>query len=879
MLSDQQKLPNWVVTFIEWICDPIWHDEVIGDLEELNEDLGNEWSRNWVLIYEVLRYLRPHLLKKRTKTTYTMMTINHVKISWRNLKRNKVYAFINILGLSVGLASVIMIGMYVQFETSYDKFFKDSDRIYRAALHRVYPGRTKDFGTSAFELAPTLKENYPVVEQATRLHRLFFNNEITVRPEGSENKFIETRFLFADSVFFDVFSYDFLHGDPKTALYGDQNVVLTASTALRYFGATDVVGRTIQLDSSLMVSGVIEDLPDNSHIHFDLLGSVDALPFIRNSGSNWMSPWVYTYIKLRENVNPSVLEGEFESIVDTYGNASLASTIGADWKLNGHAFEYYLQPLTDIHLKSKTDVEVEPNSDIAYVYVLTAIAIIILVISSINFINLSIARSTERAKEVGIRKVMGSYRKHLIGQFLTESVFVCLLSSVISIGILYAFIPRFNFLVGTSLDFNSLIDPLGVVLLLVFVVLIGIISGLYPAISISSMMPTRVLKGSFKTSSNGVWLRNSLITFQFLISIVMISGSIIADRQMSYLQDKNLGFNKDNLLIIKQAQNLDTDYQAFINELKSMSAVNSVGAASILPGQFHGSNVFQVSDPNIADIRTNTSNVDDEFISAMQMRLVEGRTFDPAFDDSLSIVVNEAAVRAMGVASGVGMKFKTSAFNGQGDGPTYKIVGVVEDYNYYSLHSEIGPMVMFNIQPDNITGNLVVRLNSTNVQSTLAALEAKWATFTEETFVYSFLDEELQQQYESDQNTARIFDIFTYLAIVMSCTGLFGLATYVVNQRSKEMSIRKVLGGSLFHIIQVFSREFLILIGVAFVIGVPLAYYALSEWLVNFAYHVDIGALSFIGAGLLTTVLVFITVSYQAIKIARVNPVKMLRSE
>ncbi len=810
-----------------------------------------------------------------------MMTLNHIKISYRNLIKNKVYAFINIIGLSVGIASMILIGLYVHFETSYDEFFPNSERIYRVALHRVYPTRTKDFGTSSINLATALKRDYPQVEEATRLHRLFFQNEVPVVIEESDKTFIEKRFLFADSLFFRVFEHPFIHGNPETALNGESSVVITRSTAVKYFGTDAVLNRTIDLNGQVAeITGVIEDIPDNSHIHFDLLGTITGLGFLDQAiaTNNWTNPWVYSYVKLRESANPGELEEQFDEMVVKYGNAELTSSLGADWQENGHAFEYFMQPLSSIHLQSHLDVEVEPNGSIAYVYVLTAIAFFILIISSINFINLSIARSTERAKEVGIRKVLGSFRRVLIGQFLTESVFICFLSSILAIGVLFLIIPDFNRLVGTHLRFSTLLHPVAIGGILSFILLTGVLSGLYPALSISALLPSRVLKGSFKTSNKGVWLRNTLITVQFLISIIMISGSVVAFRQMDFLRNKNLGFNQENVLVIKQAFNLQENYQSFKNELSAVPGIVEIGAATLLPGSFHGSGVYKFTNPEIPDVRANSCSADDNYMTTMGFELTEGRFFDERFDDSLSVIVNEAFVRAMGIKEALNYKLYSSIADGS-RGPERTIIGVVKDYNFYSLHSEVGPMTIFNTSPQAVLSNLIVKVNANNTLDVLRSIENQWLGMTQSNFNYSFLDEDLQQQYEADNNTATMFNIFTYIAIIMSCTGLFGLATYIVNQRSKEMGIRKVLGASLPHIIASFSKEFIILIGVAFVIGIPIATLVLNEWLSSFAYHVSVGTFSFAIAGLLTVLLVLITVSYQALKIATINPVKVLRSE
>ncbi len=880
----RHKPPKRAQRILERFLDDRWWNELAGDLEEQFEDnIGEKGLRKAKLIYwlEVLKMLRPHLMKKSKRHTRIMMTGNHLKISYRNLKKNKVYASINILGLSIGIASVMLIAIYVNYETSYDKFFEASDRTYRIALERVYPDRVKTFSTSSVQLAPTLKANYPQVEAVTRLHRLFFNNEVPVTFNENDKSFTETRFLYADSLFFKVFSYKFIEGQAETALTKPTDVVLTASTAMRYFGTTDAVDKIINVNNGTRrVTGVIEDIPANSHIHFDLLGSIHSLPFLQNAiqQDSWINMWLYTYVRLKEGVDPNTFESEFPELVETYGGANIAQASGADWKAQGHAFNYFLQPLESIHLESNLDLEVEPNSDITYVYIITIVAIIILTISSINFINLSIARSTERAKEVGIRKVMGSQRSALILQFLTESIFICSLASVLSVGIVYFTIPRFNSILGTALDFGTIIQPVAIILLLVFIIVIGVTSGFYPALVISALQPSKVLKGSYKNSNKGIWLRNGLIIIQFVISIFMISGSIIVSQQMDYLMNKDLGFNKQDLLVVRQAFRLGNDYNAFYNQVSQISAIESIGGSTFIPGDFMGSGVFKVNDPEVGDVRGNTFSADEAYMNTMEFDMAMGRPFDKSFNDSLSVIVNEATVRAMGVDNPIGMKIFSNNNN-----PTqtieFTIIGVVKDYNFYSLHSEIGPIFMFYGGNNFIPTMTVIRVNQAAMESTLTQVNQLWDGLSEQPFKYSFLETDLDRQYESDQASTSVFDIFTFIAIVMSCTGLFGLATYVVNQRSKEMSIRKVLGASLPSIIAVFAKDFVLLIFGAFLVAAPVAYFALDAWLENFAYHIDIGVLAFLFAGIITLGLVFITVSYQGVKVALVNPTKILRSE
>lgn len=808
------------------------------------------------------------------------MFLHHLKISWRHLIHNKIYSLINLIGLAVGIASVLLIAMYVHKEMTFDGFFSNSERIFRISLHRIYPDKTRDFAPSAITLAPVLKENYPEVEAATRLHRMYFVNEIPIHIK--DYTFIEPRFRFADEDFFKVFEHEFIHGDAQSALDGPNKVVLTESTALKYFGRSDVINETIIIandTSTSLISGVIQDIPINSHIHFDLLGSIQSVPYLVNAIENnrWSNPWVYTYVKLRAGAKPINFEGKFDQMVETYGKAHLTSSLGADYAGSGHRFDYFLQPIEDIHLHSNLDLEVEPTSDITYIYLLSVIALIILIISSINYINLTVARSPMRAKEVGIRKVIGVVRSDIQIQFLTESVLITLLSTLMALAIVYFCLPYFNELLNTSLQLGVLFAPINLVFLFLFILSIGLLSGIYPASIIAAIQPSRILKGTFKSGKRGLRLRNGLTTLQFVISIIMIAGSILVHKQMEYFKNKDLGFELENVMIIRQAQTLGTNYRAFRNEVEALPGVINIGGATTIPGDFHGSNIFKSSQSTASDLRANITTIDDYFFNCMQFQLIEGRSFDPAFNDSLSVIINESAAMALGIDNPIGTQLRAPS---QGDdAPFMKIIGIVEDYHFYSLHAEIGPVVIFNGNSQYVPSKIAIRLKAQGFENHISAVKSKWQALTEAEINVSFLDQELAQQYESDQESGWVFDVFTYIAIIMCCTGLFGLTTFIAQQRRKEMSIRKVLGASDMNIMLSFSKEFLLLIGIACLLGMPIAYWIMKEWLANFAYHIEISAGIFLLTVATMIILIMITVSYQSLKLARISPIEALRSE
>ena len=511
------KSPKLAQRILTWFSDELWIDELLGDLdEEFKDNINKNGRRRAVLIYywQVIQLLRPHIIKKRSRTqTSPNMFRNYIKSAYRSLLKNKVYGAINISGLAVGISCCMLISLYVYDELSYDKFFDDSDRIYRVALERKYPTNTRFFGSSPVNLAPTLKDNYPEVEEAGRLHRLFFQSQIEVIIE--DRTFVEDNYLFADENFFDVFSFDFIEGDPSTALDNPDQVVITASTASKYFGDESALNKTYRIDTSrYVISGVVADVPTNSHMDFDILGSIHALPFLEQAADNnsWIQPWLFTYIKLRDGVNPEVLEAKLPQMVKSYGLASILTQLGLseeDYPDSGHDFIYFLQGLEDIHLRSNLDVEVKANSDIMYVYLLSAVVAFILIISCINFINLATARSAERAKEVGVRKVMGSTKSLIMKQFLTESNLIAFASLLIALMVVWVSLPYFNLLVGKGLDLSILLNPVVSAGLIVFVLLIGTLAGLYPALVISSINSALVLKGKYNTSGKGVWLRNA----------------------------------------------------------------------------------------------------------------------------------------------------------------------------------------------------------------------------------------------------------------------------------------------------------------------------------------------------------------------------------
>jgi putative ABC transport system permease protein len=879
--------PKFARNLLTLFCDEYWLDELLGDLEEEYKDNIKSRGRtraNLICYWQVLLLIRPHILKNNNRThNTTIMIRNYIKSAYRSLLKNKVYGAINILGLTVGIACCLLISLYVRDEVSYDNFFKDSDRIYRVALERVYPTNTRFFGSSPVNMAPTLKENYPEIEEAGRLHRLFFQNEIVVTID--DKTFIEEKYLFADSSFFKVFSFNFIEGNPNTALSSLDKVVITESTARKFFGEESALNKTYNIDTiTYIISGVIEDVPVNSHMEFDILGSIKGLGFLNRADTtnNWISPWLFTYIKLKDGVNPDELEAKLPEMVNTYGMASILNLLSIseeDYPTSGNEFNYFLQPIEDIHLKSNLSVEIKANSDITYVYMLIAVVAFILIITCINFINLATARSAERAKEVGIRKVMGSNRSLIIKQFLTEANLIAIMALLLALVAVQVVLPSFNQLVDKELSLVSFLDPIIIAGLLALSLLIGTLAGLYPALVISALQSADVLKGEYKSSIKGIWLRNSLIIFQFFISITMISGMLMLNKQMNFMSDKQLGFSTENIIVLEQAQELGQQQHAFRNEVLKIEGVESATYAFAMPSEFIGNFIANSEIPNVPQLRNFSVAIDDEYISTLNMEIIAGRGFSSDFNDSLGVIINETAVKLLEYSDPIGRKIINPSPQ-QNQPREFTIVGVVKDYHHLSLHTEIPPMVLFNLPEQAVVPKLGIKVNTSDIHSVIDKIETTWKDFAvERPISYSFLDDKLQQLYTADLQTGKIFAIFTVVTIIMACVGLFGLAAYVTQQRTKEIGIRKVLGASIPGIILLLSKDFTKLILLAFVISMPMVYYGMNLWLANFAYHTNIDPLTMIGAGLITILLSFLTISYYSIKIAILNPVNSLRSE
>ncbi len=821
------------------------------------------------------------------------MIKNYIKTAFRSLIRQKIYTSINILGLAVSLCACLLIALYVQHEFSYDRFFLDSERIYKMVLERKYPNHVTHYSVVPHSFAKAMQNDFAEVESTLHVFGPNRNAVVTYKISDTEIKsFEENYFLQADSSFLTFFDLEFIKGDKKTALALPNQLIISASIAEKYFGKEDPMGKVLGGDvDQIKVAGVFKDLPDNSHLKADLIASM-AGPQFRQfiNQENYTSFDSHTYIKVKSNVNVKALEAKFPKMVDTYAAAGIEHNLGkswADYKKAGNGYTYTLQPLTSIHLDpTNLEFTISPSGNIKYVYILSFIAILIVVIACINFMNLSTARSAERAREVGVRKVMGSFRNQLITQFLTEAILLSFIGTLLAIVGVYLLLPSFNILVEKQLQFHF--SPILLVGIIGIALLVGLLAGLYPAFALSSYNPVVVLKGNFSGSNKGAWLRNGLVVFQFMISIVLIVGTIIVGQQMDFIQNKNLGFDKEQVLVVKRAFALDKKFETFLDEVRRISEVKAVGTTSAIIGNRDDINgeTFQ---PEGSDevLTVKAIRIDDDFSDFIGFELKEGRFFAKESNDSLNVILNETAVKTMSLADPVGRKLVQSDENNEGTITKryYTVIGIVKDFHFQSLRDEITPLVIFNRENFGsrmgvASRYIAIKLKSNQFKEVIGKIENLWKEFVPtQPFTYEFLDENLAQGYAEEQLSRKMLSVFSSLAIIIACVGLFGLSAYTTSLRTKEIGVRKVLGASVTGVVVLLSKEFTKLVLLAFVLATPLAWWMMSNWLDSFAFRISMGADPFFIAGILALAIAWLTVSYQSIKAAVVNPVKSLKGE
>ena len=804
---------------------------------------------------------------------------NYLKIAWRNLTRNKLFSAINIIGLAIGLMTCLLISLFVLDELSYDRFNEKADRIVRVIFRGTSAGGKMNEAHVMPPTAQALKADYPEVQDATRL-RMAGAPVITV----ANRNFRDAATAFVDPNFFQVFTLPFVKGDAKSALTRPNTAVISQEMATRYFGKSDPIGKLITLkswDASYQVTGVMQEMPANSHLHFDLFLSLSSIP--DGKSTSWMTSEFFTYLVLPEGYDYKQLEAKLPQVVEKYMGPQLQQSMGmslAQFRQKGNDIGLFLQPLTDIHLHSDFAYDLSPSGNIQYVYIFGAIALFMLLIACINFMNLSTAGASKRAKEVGIRKVLGSVRKNLTSQFLIESLVLTSLSLVLAVALVYLTLPFFNELSGKPLTLNFAATPWllpGLVLLGLFV---GVLAGSYPAFFLSSFKPIAVLKSSrFSGGRSSIGLRSALVVVQFFISITLMVGTTVVYRQLSYIQNKQLGYNKDQVLILPETWLLGKNEETFRNQVTQDSRVVNASLSGYLPaGPSNNNNFFVYPESNSTQlVKTLRYEVDYNYLATLGMQLATGRNFAQTYGtDSSGVILNETAVKTLGWGNNPLGHTITHADN-QGNKHTFRVIGVVKDFHFKSLHEPITPLVM---TLNRSGGAVIIKVRAKDIAGLLATLKTQWAALTTDApFTYSFLDDRFNDTYKAEQKIGLILGIFAGLTIFIACLGLFGLATFTAEQRTKEIGVRKVLGASVGSIVGLLSRDFLKLVLIALVIASPLAGWVMNHWLQDFAYRIDIQWWMFALAGLLAVGIALLTVSYQSFKAALMNPVKSLRSE
>ena len=801
---------------------------------------------------------------------------NYLKITIRNLTKNKLFSIVNILGLTIGITCFILIGLFVFNELTYDSYNNKEDRIFRLNSYYKVGDNRFNLANSPMPLANALASEYPEIE---KIARLLPANNIYLKKENNYIK--EEKFFYADSSLFDIFTIDFISGNPKTALTQPNNVVITTNTAQKYFSSKNPIGKRIILSNGkeFLITGVVKPLPENSHFEFDFIASLNSLP---ESGKiNWFGQFVHTYVLTKKGVTAEELNKKIYSVAEKYLGPIIKSAFGVSYKEflnNGNNFSFAFVPLKDIHLYSKMFNELKEAGDINTIYFFSTIAIFILIIASINFINLSTARSKKRANEIGVRKVLGSNKTQLLKQFLSESILLCFIAVIISLMLVELLLPYFNNLTDKELSLNLFENAFLIPGLILFTLVLGISAGLYPSLLLASFKPVQILKSNAAVYNKKGGLRKSLVVFQFATSVVLFTGTFVIYNQMQYIKNKNLGFNKDQVLIIKNINDLGSKQFTFANAIKENINVLDASLSFGLPDYDLTANIFKKKGENNPYTLV-TIPVDYNFLNTYKLKIKEGRYFSKNIStDTLSIILNEAAVKKLNFKNPLNSELLTSLGNNNNVSPL-KVIGIVKDFHLQTLKDEIRPAALILLDTPE-ADFLSIKIFSKDIQKTIKYLSNKWKEFGQiKPMEYSFFDDNFNELYKSEIQSEKVFTIFAILAIIIACLGLFGLTAFTAEQRKKEIGIRKVLGATVTNIVFMLSKEFLILIGAANVIAWPVSYFLMHKWLEDFVYKTEMGIDIFLISGLAVIVIALITVSFQAIYAAISNPVNSIRYE
>ncbi|TFH49206.1 MAG: FtsX-like permease family protein [Bacteroidia bacterium] len=798
----------------------------------------------------------------------------------RNMKKQSGYVMLNMAGLVIGITSFLFISLYVVHELSYDRFHRNYENIYRLKVIGQMSGGELDQANTAAPMAQAMLNDYPEVIGVTR-----------ARGMGDwligygENKFNEEHVLFVDSTFFDVLDFRMLKGDPKTALVRPRSMVMTEEYATKYFGNADPVGQKVTVESDTVlytVTGVVQNVPDNSHIKFDILASLSTYPNQANS-QFWVSHNFYTYIEVSKGTQKEALQEKLQEMVIKYVGPQLQEILGQsidDFRNAGNDFSYVMEPLKDIHLKGAKQYYLEPSGSLSTVYIFSVIAFLILVIAIINYVNLATAKSAGRAKEVGVKKVSGASKAGLMSQFIGESVIIAAVAVIISVLLVFALTPAFSQLTGKTLSVD-LWNVNGLLFLIMLIIVVGFSAGFYPALILASFDPVEVLKGTLSPGSMSKRLRGILVVFQFAVSIVIIIGSIVVYKQLNFMTKKDLGFDKENLIVIRRSDAFWRQREAFREQILKIEGVEKAGFSTQIPGMDYSNNAFfRDQDPEKNTYLLQQSQVSFDFPQTLGVRLLDGRFFSREYGtDSTAILINEAAVKSLGLKEPV-----VGQYIQQPSGPNTfqrsKIIGVMKDFNIASIHKAIDPVCFTVLFPGGGDQFATIRLSGQNIPATIRAIEEKWKEFTpDQPFQFDFFADSWNNLYSAEMKTGKIFILFSLLAIFIACLGLIGLVAFMTNKRTREIGIRKTYGASISTVLRLLVMETVILILISSLIAWPVAYFGSKYWMEGFADKAAISPLIYILATLAVITVGFASVIYQTLKAANYSPAHALRIE
>ncbi len=789
------------------------------------------------------------------------MLKNLIKTAIRHILKHFGYSVLNILGLTLGITSAIFLIIYVSDEVSYDRYHEKADRIYRVSSTIKEPDDQFTWIVAQIPFGPQVAHDYPEVQSFVR-----FINMPRALYKYEDKQFNEANFYYVDSTLFDIFTYKVLKGEVKSALLAPKKIILTEKIANKYFGKTDPIGKTLTSGTDTYeVTGVIQDVPANSHFRFDAITARNNLP---KQLGNWGNFGVFTYLLFPKNFDVKSFETKIQGMYDAY----MKPIFGA---LN-ISIKYNLEPMTRIHLFSTNAQEPEPTGSYAYVYIFAIVAIFLILIASMNYMNLATARSARRAREVGLRKVVGSRRGPLVLQFLSESMVFTIISLLISIILIIVLLPKFNLLAGKSFNFNVIYSPAVLLSLLAVILIVGVLGGSYPAFFLSRFSPVTVLKGEITQGSAGSLFRKILVVIQFTVSVIMIICTMVVFRQLKYLKTTDQGFDQKNVISLELNGQLAVKYPVLKQVLHENQNIKYVTSTNTAVGEGSGKVIFSVeTDQGMSNRGVNFAVVDYDFIETMGIKVLKGRNFqlDMPSDTLTGVVVNETFVKRMGWSEPIGKKVEIYG----GNFIKARVIGVMHDYHQTGMYNGIESLLLIYRPINNV---VYIKLSGNETKQTLSFIEQKWKEiFPDQPFVYTYLSDRFNHQFEADEKRGLIFTLFTILAILIACLGLFGLASYMVEQRTKEIGIRKIFGANENTVLSLISKDFLILVAIGIIIAVPVAYYFMSNWLEKYVYRTNIGIPLLLTAALMTILITIVTVSYKAYQAAIMNPARALKSE